>query len=195
MICFKNIYGEIAMILNKEVCYFEGKSGDFETASQTLPSEFRILGRATDDKKRMPNMQFVIVPRTEDNLTLLEDMLIFDRNPVYGTTTHTIRQNEMFLALTLNMKEMPTYANFVDIYFNCSLTENNLFNNCEIQFLDNLEEMFTYKCEKNMKASLIQLGTLAKVSDGWKFYPTFEQQLSKDSVFDFIIKSYKEILL
>lgn len=95
------------MILNKEVCYFEGKNGDFKTASQTLPNKFWILGRATNDKKRMPNMQFVIVPRTKDNLALLEDMLLFEKNPVYGTTTHVIRQNEMFLALTLNMKEIP----------------------------------------------------------------------------------------
>lgn len=65
--------------------------------------------------------------------------------------------------------------------------------NCEIEFknLETNEVLFTYFYEADNAVQSIFVGTLAKVSNGWKFYPVFEEY--EDDLKD-VIKKYKEML-
>lgn len=147
--------------------------------SENLPSEIVVSAlMKMENYETTSDIGFLLIPYEEkpkvrtSNMLFLEDEKTewMEMNP-----KDAIARSEK--GIMLNTKQIPDEYNFIDFYlqnFYLGKEREIFMENCSITFKTGREKLFEYNYYPANHFKSVFIGTFARVTDGWKFYPKLE---------------------
>ncbi len=164
---------------------------ELETASKNIPEILNITGNVKSDIFQV-DVDFFLIPFNSERKIKVEDILFYNHaEQEWGIVSDGLKQNAD-ATCKMYCNKIPEKFDFIDFYF--QNYNDDIINNCTISFLDkNLDKLFSYTFQTMMSndCQSVFLGTFARVSNGWKFYPKFE---TYEGDINNVFQAYKEVI-
>lgn len=160
----------------------KGVAEELEKASLNLPSEISITVYYIYEKSDYLRIHLSAIPYTSNKEADLKDICYLLNFQTNGILVSDGSFNEFTWAATLtdnavfNFDELPEKYDFINLYIIDSKTrKENHVKTISMSFFNNKKkDLFSYHFDNETEYDDCFLGTLAKTSSGWKFYPRFE---------------------
>lgn len=171
---------------------------ELNIASSNLPNEFFVEFSATYTDSIHSTCHLWLFPYSENQNTCDKDIGTYFSDTEFSTFIKKDKKTQEWETQYIKLKNIPNCYDFIDIY---AIGYSDRKIRAIIQFSEKhrneRKEIFSYQKSYEILTgfrvegitSNILLGTIGRVSDGWKFYPKLQPcELNKDK----IIFLYKE---
>ena len=154
---------------------------ELEKASENLPYKgTHIIGYVENEDKK--GYSFFLIGKDESNFIKEQDFISL-RDGDDAKTDYIIRDygieyfSEDYVdSFSIFFDEIPDYLQYIDLYLNND-SDDSFLSECTLRFQSEEnskeEDLFCYNFNTTMEHKNLFLGTFARVTDGWKFYPKF----------------------
>lgn len=147
--------------------------------SENLPSEIFVSAlMKMENYETTSNIRFLLIPYEEKPKVRTSNMLFLEDEKTEWmemNSKETIARSEK--GINLNTKQIPEEYNFINLClqnFYLGKDREIFMKNCSITFKAGNKKLFAYNYYPVDHFKSVFVGTFARVSDGWKFYPKLE---------------------
>lgn len=156
---------------------------EINIASENLLDEFTIYTSTIpyhkDDKAEL---DFYLVPYTQDGNIVEDEILQFPIDKKWACIDKTVTYNnfDIYNEIKFEIEKIPEQIEAIKI-FSKNIAKTDLAS-CIIEFINSETEeiIFSYNYHPTQPFKNVYVGTFARVSNGWKFYPQFEPYSQMD---------------
>ena len=148
-------------------------NSELDRASENLPSETHVIGYVKNEENI--EYSFFFIGRDESDNIKEQDIIYFrdgDETDYilrdYGIQYFSIDYVDSF---TIFLDKIPDYLQYIDLYLNND-KDDSILSECILRF-ESKCDLFCYRFVTEQEHKNLFLGTFARVTDGWKFYPKF----------------------
>lgn len=185
------------MIRLDDIVFSEEELLELESASKNLPNElyiYDLTDRFTDKNyDYLKYLNHLFVCKDINNCVSDSDIMFSSSNCNWWNVSGNISIGEIPI-IYINFKLIPEYIQSIDLYL--QHLDNKTIDNCTMCFKnskdrDQVIDDFIYQYKTKSKSTIIFTGTFCRVTDGWKFYPKFNEY---DGEINIILQKYKQNL-